>query len=126
MSLINRKMQVMDSEERDDKGRFLPGKSGNPNGRPKFSITSIIKEILEEIPEGEKRRAVEIAARKYVDRVREGDPVAFRDLVDRFDGSPRQSIEVNGRIELPQVIGFYPKDYAENGSTTEDPAAHKE
>jgi len=76
--------------------RWKPGQSGNPNGRPKFSILSIIKEKLKDIPDGRKKISrcealVEIYLRD-IEKRRDG--VAIRDLLDRVDGRAMQRIQV--------------------------------
>ena len=82
--------------ERDEKGKFVPGISGNPNGRPKFSPLSILREELQRIPEGEKETFILDFIQRYVAKaIKEVDGVAMRDIIDRFDGKPKQHITVN-------------------------------
>jgi hypothetical protein len=69
--------------------------SGNPAGRPRFSIVSIIKEQLQGIPAGEQRPLIESLIAEYVADARERkDGTAIRDLIDRFDGRAKQTVEV--------------------------------
>jgi len=80
-------------EKRDEKGRFVPGTSGNPNGRPKFSIISIIKDELQRIPKGEKENWAQLFVKKYMRKAyQDVDGIAFRDIIDRIDGKPRQHV----------------------------------
>jgi len=84
----------MDTGYRDDKGRFTDGNPGSP-GRPKFSVLAIIKGRLEGVPEGEKRPLAELMVDEYIARVREtGDGVAMRDIIDRYDGKPKQTVHL--------------------------------
>jgi hypothetical protein len=79
-------------------GRFAPGHSGNPFGRPKgISLLSILKEKLQKTiltDEGEISLAetmIEAYLRKAVET---NDGIALRDLIDRIDGKPVQSVNV--------------------------------
>lgn len=38
--------------ERDDAGRFVPGQSGNPNGRPRGVVRPLLREIVSEAHSG--------------------------------------------------------------------------
>lgn len=74
-------------------GTYEKGVSGNPKGRPKFSIVSLLRDKLAEVPEGEKvttasRLVDEIIAKA----VKEKDVTMMRDILDRIDGKPKQSI----------------------------------
>ena len=82
-------------EHRDEKGKFIEGNPGGP-GRPKFSPLSILREELQKIPEGEKETFILDFIQKYVKKaIKEVDGVAMRDIIDRFDGKPKQHITVN-------------------------------
>ncbi len=59
-------------------GRFQPGRSGNPNGRPKGSKSRHIM-ALEALAEGE----VEAIVQAMIDKAKEGDAVAARSILDR-------------------------------------------
>lgn len=85
----------IETEFRDDKGRFTAGNPGGP-GRPRFSIVSIIREKLGEIPEGFQHTRVEQLVDDYLSNIQEKrDGIAMRDLMDRFDGKPHQTLTVN-------------------------------
>ena len=82
-------------EHRDEKGKFTEGNPGGP-GRPKFSPLSILREELQRIPEGEKETFILDFIQRYVAKaIKEVDGVAMRDIIDRFDGKPKQHITVN-------------------------------
>ena len=76
--------------ERNELGQLLPGSTANPNGRPKFSLVGILKDILKEIPEGEKTSTAEQLIRKAVKAALRGDTFMLRDIIDRVDGRPKQ------------------------------------
>jgi hypothetical protein len=92
-------------KNRDEKGHFIEGISGNPNGRPKGSV-SIVEEIkrkLETIPEGEKKTYLQIFVEKLFKKgIDESDTTLMKDLIDRVDGKPQQNIkaDVEGTILL--------------------------
>ena len=71
---------------------FLPGQSGNPKGRPKFSIVSIIREKLQSVSEDEKRTVAHKLIDEYIERA---DGTAIRDMIDRIDGKPKQYVEMS-------------------------------
>lgn len=80
---------------------FVKGQSGNPNGRPKgFSIVAHLKEMLQEIPEGEKKSYARQITEKYIHKgLVEGDSVILKDLIDRVDGKALQSIQQSLKLE---------------------------
>ena len=101
----------MSDVDRDDKGRFLPGTSGNPAGRPKgkLSLMAIIERKLEEIPKGETRSCAEKMIDVYLDVILKGglpDGTAIRHLIEMFDGKPTQRNEIGGYAGDPIRIEF--------------------
>lgn len=112
----------MKTEIRDERGRFRDGNPGGP-GRPIFSIVSIIKRKLQEVPEGEAKSLVELMAEEYLNNARnKRDGPAIRDIIDRFDGKPHQTLTVNNEadtawLEFLKSVGTEPEPEA-----TGDPA----
>ena len=101
----------MSDVDRDDKGRFLPGISGNPAGRPKgkLSLMAIIERKLEEIPKGETRARAEQLIDSYLNAILTGeqpDGTAIRHLIEMFDGKPTQRNEIGGYEGDPIRIEF--------------------
>jgi len=83
--------------QRDERGRFIEGNHASP-GRPKgISLLSILKEKLQKTiltDDGEISLAetmIEAYLRKAVET---NDGIALRDLIDRIDGKPVQSVNV--------------------------------
>ena len=74
---------------------FMPGKSGNPYGRPKgsFSIVERIKHIWNEHPEQFESFVEEILKDKSL----------RREIIHQIDGKPKQAIELSGENE-PRII----------------------
>ena len=85
---------------RDDKGRFKPGHSGNPDGRPKneVSITAIIKAHLEEHPEDIKN-IVEM----LIGKAKDGDKDHLKILLDRVDGKVVEKHEIKGNFDIRNI-----------------------
>lgn len=81
---------------------FVPGRSGNPAGRPKgsFSLVEMIKHKLQEIPEGKDRTYAEDFVEQIMKKsVIEGDTSMMKDMINRVDGMPRQNIGLDGGAE---------------------------
>ena len=78
---------------------FKPGVSGNPNGRPKGSISAIgkVKKMFTEHPEKFEEFIIE-----YVN-----DPSNRKHVVEMLDGKPRQNIGLDGGSE-GLAISFAP------------------
>ena len=78
---------------------FKPGQSGNPGGRPKKDLASIIaSEVFAENPESIKAGLVK--------KLQHGDPAAFKALADRAFGRPPQPVEHSGNDGGPIQIIF--------------------
>jgi hypothetical protein len=88
---------------------FMPGESGNPNGRPPgsgISITTEIKKKLEECPEGQKATYLQLLINRILKQaIQEGDQQMIAKIWNYVDGMPRESVEVNGSFDLKTVIG---------------------
>ena len=81
---------------------FVPGRSGNPAGRPKgsFSLVEMIKKKLQEIPEGKDKTYAEFFVEQIMKKsVIEGDTSMMKDMINRVDGMPRQNIGLDGGAE---------------------------
>ncbi|MBI3516004.1 MAG: hypothetical protein HY060_18375, partial [Proteobacteria bacterium] len=72
------------SDIRDARGRFRPGSSGNPVGKPKGcqNWSTRLTPFLQDDD-------FETFARKLIDAARDGNMTAIRMLLDRFDPKPR-------------------------------------
>ena len=82
---------------RNPDGTFPKGVSGNPNGRPVFSIVSILKEYLQEVPEGQKKaRAMQLVEEITTKAIVDKDTAMMRDILDRIDGKPKQDVGIGG------------------------------
>jgi len=92
-----------ESATRDENGRYLPGASGNPGGRPKGSV-SLVAALRREL---ERRQdsdspGIEAVAARLVDLAIAGDIRAVREIADRLDGKPTQALDL--RASEPYVL----------------------
>ena len=82
-----------EKKQTDKPWLFKPGQSGNPNGRPKgsISITSKVKEMLAEIPPGQKSSFLDILVKKIIKKavLNEDDRMINR-VWNYVDGLPKQ------------------------------------
>ena len=86
-----------DNKEHGPGRRWVKGQSGNPKGRPpkRVSITSLVKEILDEVPEEGKpgvkntegKTWAELVAAALVRGAVEGNSAHLKELLERMEGS---------------------------------------
>lgn len=96
---------------RDENGRFVPGVSGNPGGRPKKdeSLTAALREKVDK----------QTIADKLIELAMDGDIVALKYVYDRIDGRPIETVNQTVR-ELPNLVRFDDTDDSEDtGADTE-------
>ena len=86
----------MSKVNRNEKGQFEPGSSGNPSGRPKGSLTKLMREFMYEIDDSGFSRMQQLCIILW-DSALKGDLQAIKMIMDRVDGTPRQTIETNVR-----------------------------
>lgn len=87
-----------------------PGETHNPNGRPKGSLNvkTIIRLLLEEEDvddvDGVKKTKALIMTNAILQKAKKGDVSAFKALVERIEGMPKQEIEnIVNITEMPTV-----------------------
>lgn len=95
---------------------FQPGRSGNPNGRPK---SKPFKEALERALKaaGDDEAAIDAVATALVTKAKTGDVQAIKEFADRMDGKVTQPIE--GTEDGP-AIKYTKIELIGVRSTTED------
>jgi hypothetical protein len=81
---------------------FKKGQSGNPGGRPKKDLASIVaSEVFADNPE-----AIKIG---FAKKLRQGDPAAFKALADRAFGRLPQPVAVTGDDGRPiEIVCTFP------------------
>jgi len=86
------KQEITRKPKRDKLGRLLPGNSGNLKGRPKFSLVAILKDKLQECPEGEdKVTYAEKLIKKMLDEaVDKGNDQQIKNILNYVEGMPKQ------------------------------------
>ena len=92
--------------------RFKPGESGNPEGRPKLTLLSeaLREQLATVLPGVDERTIAEHIARSLVREAIKGNVAAAKEIADRTEGKPKQSVDVNASIydwrEMAQAHGL--------------------
>lgn len=93
---------------RNEKGQFPKGVSGNPNGRPEGSVSIVegIKRKLLEVEPANKKTYLELFLSKlFLKAIKEGNEQLMKDMINRIDGMPKQSTDLtSGGKELKGLI----------------------
>jgi hypothetical protein len=87
-------------EGRDEEGKFLPGVSGNPAGKPKGikHMTTLVKEALKKMAETDdgKKVVIEKALSETIVKLAlEGNTKMIQLIWNYLDGMPNQRIELD-------------------------------
>ena len=95
--------------------RFRPGQSGNPAGRPKsITLSEAYRKMLSQADESdpERRTRAEVLAEQMYAKAKTGDVQALREIADRVEGKPRQTLalSVERREQLEQAIAGIMRD----------------
>src|SRR3989344_2335621 len=91
-------------EKRDDNGRFRPGLSGNPTGRPTgcVSITAEIKKKLQEVPDGQQKSYLELLINRILKQaVVDGNEQMIKQIWSYVDGPPKQAEDSE---QVPPIV----------------------
>lgn len=104
-TLININKPEEQEETRDGRGRFKPGMSGNPGGRPnEISITRIVRKALDEIPVGENKTYAALIVEGILRDAKRGDAVMRKLVWNYMDGMPKNSIDFTGDKETLEML----------------------
>ncbi len=88
---------------RDEQGRFIPGVSGNPNGRPieteeqklkKIATERVIETYIDDLSQF----LPEIKS-PLIEAAKKGDMSAIKEIHDRVLGKPKQSLDIKADVE---------------------------
>ena len=104
---------------RDASGRFVPGCSGNPQGRPRGSLTRPFTDLCCEIFE-ENREAIKQQIIRTLTSPGIAGVVLLRLIWERMEGKVTQRVDINRNLDtltdeqlqerLQQLLGLTPKD----------------
>lgn len=101
---------------RDELGRFVPGVSGNPHGRPKESLVSILKEELFGVAEGERvNRAIGLI-KKIITQAERGDPNSQKLIFNYLEGLPQGKVDLTSGGKPIPILNV-PKDDSHDEDT---------
>ncbi len=75
---------------RDEKGQYMKGNTGNPGGRPKNTLTTILKEkMIEDVLIGDKwLTTADLIVDQAIQLALDGDMQAIKWIFERVDGRP--------------------------------------
>ena len=75
---------------RNEKGQYMKGNTGNPGGRPKNTLTTILKEkMIEDVLIGDKwLTTADLIVDQAIQLALEGDMRAIKWIFERVDGRP--------------------------------------
>jgi len=92
-------------DNRDEKGRFKPGQSGNPAGKPEgsLSLTAAIKKRLKELSPDQKRTALDWLADNIIQDALDNNNAMRKMIWNYMDGMPKQSLEIEGELPIQKV-----------------------
>ena len=89
---------------------FEKGKSGNPGGRAsnkewRDAIRKAVHERRVTTDDGktEKIKSITLLARKLVTKALDGDVTAMKEIGDRLDGKPKQSVDLSGVARIKRI-----------------------
>lgn len=101
---INNKKEAEKTGKKQNNNLFVKGQSGNPNGRPKdtFSLITILKRELKKIQKdgGGKTVAEHFIEKVLKKAIVDGDVAMMRDIMNRVDGMPKQTIDSKTTVDL--------------------------
>lgn len=86
---------------------WKPGQVTNPNGRPpkEWTMSAMYKQAAEEAAESGEPK-YKIVARKLLELAQNGDMTAIKELGNRLDGMPQQSVLLTGDENKPLYVGL--------------------
>jgi hypothetical protein len=91
--------------QRDSRGRFPKGQSGNPGGRKKSPLREALDEVLREQDDESGEPNYLLVARKLVERAKNGNETAIKEVFDRIEGKAIQTVNAN-IAEPPRFVRF--------------------
>jgi len=81
---------------------FKPGQSGNPGGRKKALITIELEKIAKQVlPDG--TTEAQALAQVMWNAAKTGEPIAYKYVTDRLEGTPVQSVIADVNASVAEV-----------------------
>lgn len=111
---------------------WKPGQSGNPKGRPKTNpITAVYRDILEaQIPDDpDGRTFAQAIAQAMLQDALLGDVKATREITDRVEGKPKQTVELTNPTDKPlqlEITSALDKAYGTGADKGAEPESQTE
>lgn len=96
---------------RDEQGRFIPGVSGNPDGRPPLTeeekiVKKAQKELISEYKE-KLAEALPLISPVLIAKAMEGDMQAIKEVNDRVMGKAEAKTDItSGGEKIPVLVKF--------------------
>lgn len=89
---------------RDEQGRFIPGVSGNPDGRPPMTeeekiVKKATKELVSEYKE-KLAEALPLISPVLIAKAMDGDMQAIKEVNDRVMGKAKETMEMQGGLAI--------------------------
>lgn len=86
---------IISVPNRRENGTFGPGNNANPKGRPPkgWSWSELLEDVGEEIEPDSGRKFKELVSKRLWYESVNGNILAIRDLMNRMDGFPAQSVD---------------------------------
>jgi len=113
-------------DNRNERGQWKPGTSGNPNGKPpgSLSLIALLKSELREKIKSSTGEEMEIARALMKKLVRhalsEEDIRGIKEILDRVEGKSREQIDIEGGAEFTlNIVKHYDGGDKDNPSVPE-------
>jgi len=92
-----------------EKNLWKPGESGNPNGRPKGSVSvvdAIKRKLCDVNPENKKTYLDTLIEKLFKKAIDDEDVTMIKDIINRIDGLPQGSTgDTNVNVVIPIMSG---------------------
>lgn len=99
---------------RDSGGRWVAGSSGNYAGRPKNSLTTILKDHLAKSfidSDGKLKTYADKIVEIIIDKALSGDLRAIIEIWNRVDGRPAQAISISQNEPVDKIVVEFINSY---------------
>lgn len=103
----------MTEEDRNKKGQWVKGQSGNPNGRPKRAVEETFYKTTKDSVSLEDWKAVIL---KAVEMAKKGNKDARKFLAEYLMGAPQQYLDISQDLSIELTWGDEEEDANQNQS----------